>query len=55
MIASSIHTSVKSYFLSALGAGSNKKTSAYCASVAKTSMGEASAKFECNVTGYRQR
>ena len=50
VIASSIHTSDKSYFLSAVETGSNKKTSAYCASLAKTSMGEASATFECNVT-----
>lgn len=51
VIASTLHCQEKSYFLSAVDTGANKKTAEYCTSVAKDAIQEASDKFECTVTG----
>ena len=51
VIASSIHTGDKSYFLSAVDTGANKKTKDYCASLANEFIIETSEKFNCSVQG----
>lgn len=49
VIAHCIHTGSKAYFLSSDETGANKKTSDYCAELAKTAMSVAAAKYGCHV------
>ena len=51
VIASSLHVDGRSYFLSAVETGTNKKTTQYCTSVALDSIKDAKESYECNITG----
>ena len=50
VIAHCIHTGSKAYFLSSEETGAHKKTSDYCAELAKKSIAEAEEKYRCQVT-----
>ena len=50
VIAHCIHTGSKAYFLSSEETGAHKKTSDYCAELAKKSIAEAEEKYGCQVT-----
>ncbi len=51
VIATSLHTGEKSYFMTAIETGTNKKTANYCTSIAQESIQEAKNTYGCNVTG----
>ena len=51
VIATSLQCEGKSYFLSAVDAGTNKKTAAYCTSVAQEAISTATEQYQCTVTG----
>ena len=51
VIATSLQCEGKAYFMSAIDTGTNKKTAAYCTSIAQDSIKEAGEKFQCKVTG----
>ena len=51
VIATSLQCEGKSFFLSAVDAGTNKKTAAYCTSVAEEAISTATQQFQCSVTG----
>lgn len=51
VIATSLHTGEKSYFMTAVETGTNKKTADYCTSIAQDAIHEANEKYGCNVTG----
>ena len=51
VIATAIHTSSKTYFLSAVDTGAHKKTASYCASLFEKAISEAETKFECRTVG----
>ena len=51
VIATSLHTGEKSYFMAALETGTNKKTADYCTAIAQDAIQEASEKYGCTVTG----
>ena len=51
VIATSLQCEGKSYFLSAVDAGTNKKTAAYCTSVAQEATSTATEQYQCTVTG----
>ena len=49
VIAHSVHTGGKSYFVNSVDTGTNKKTATYCASLAIEATEEATVKFGCKV------
>ena len=51
VIATSIHTGSKTYFLNAVDTGPNKKTASYCASLFQEAISEAETKFRCRTVG----
>ena len=51
VIAISIHTGSKSYFLNAVDTGANKKTASFCAELFQLAISEAEAKFDCRTIG----
>ena len=51
VIATSLQCDGKAYFMSAIDTGTNKKTAAFCTSIAQDSMKEAADQFQCKVTG----
>lgn len=51
VMATSLQCEGKSYFLSAVDAGTNKKTAAYCTSVAQEAISTATEQYQCTVTG----
>jgi hypothetical protein len=51
VIATSLQCEGKSYILSAVDAGTNKKTAAYCTSVAQEAISTATEQYQCTVTG----
>ena len=51
VIATSIHTGSKSYFLNAVDTGANKKTASFCAELFQSAISEAEAKFDCRTIG----
>ena len=51
VIATSLHTDEKSYFMAALETGTNKKTADYCTAIAQDAIQEASEKYGCTFTG----
>ena len=50
VIACNVRTGNKSFFISAIDTGTNKKTADYCATLAKDTMTIAAESFGCNVT-----
>ena len=51
VIATSLQCEGKSYFLSAVDAGTNKKKAAYCTSVAQEAISTVTEQYQCTVTG----
>ena len=51
VIATSIHTGSKSYFLNAVDTGPNKKTASYCANLFQESITQAEEEFKCHTVG----
>ena len=51
VIATSIHTGSKSYFLNAVDTGSNKKTASYCANLFQKSRSQVEDEFNCHTVG----
>ena len=51
VIATSIHTGSKTYFLNAVDTGANKKTASFCAELFQKAIAEAENKFECRTVG----
>ena len=51
VIATSIHTGSKTYFLNAVDTGTNKKTASFYASLFLKAMSEAETKFKCRTVG----
>ena len=51
VIATSLSTSSKTYFLSATETGMNKKTAQYCTDLAEEAISQAKEDYGCNVVG----
>ena len=51
VIATSLQCDGNAYFMSAIDTGTNKKTAAYCTSIAQDSIKGAAEQFQCKVTG----
>ena len=51
VIATSIHTGSKTYFINAVDTGPNRKTASFCASLFLKAMSEAETKFKCRTVG----
>lgn len=52
IFASSLHMGGKSFFLSAVKTGTNKKTAQYCTDIALSSISDATELFDCNISGF---